>query len=80
MNMTPWTLSADVLIVGGGFAGVLGMFLGVPIFACLQTLVKYLTDRQLEKRHMPLEACEYVHRDQEPMPPAEPPAPPTETN
>ena len=22
MNMTPWTLSADVLIVGGGFAGM----------------------------------------------------------
>ena len=73
-----WVVVA--ITVGGGFAGVLGMFLGVPIFACLQTLVKYLTDRQLEKRHMPLEACEYVHRDQEPMPPEEPPAPPTETN
>ena len=22
MNMTPWTLSADVLIVGGGFTGM----------------------------------------------------------
>ena len=73
-----WVVVA--ITVGGGFAGVLGMFLGVPIFACLQTLVKYLTDRRLEKRHMPLEACEYVHRDQEPMPPEEPPAPPTETN
>lgn len=73
-----WVVVA--ITVGGGFAGVLGMFLGVPIFACLQTLVKYLTDRRLEKRHMPLEACEYVHRDQEPMPPEEPPAPPTEPN
>ena len=73
-----WVVVA--ITVGGGFAGVLGMFLGVPIFACLQTLVKYLTDRRLEKRHMPLEACEYVRRDQEPMPPEEPPAPPTETN
>ena len=73
-----WVVVA--ITVGGGFAGVLGMFLGVPIFACLQTLVKYLTDRRLENRHMPLEACEYVHRDQEPMPPEEPPAPPTETN
>lgn len=73
-----WVVVA--ITVGGGFAGVLGMFLGVPIFACLQTLVKYLTDRRLEKRHMPLEACEYVHRDQEPMPPEEPPVPPTETN
>ena len=72
-----WVVVA--ITVGGGFAGVLGMFLGVPIFACLQTLVKYLTDRQLEKRHMPLEACEYVHRDQEPMPPEEPPAPPTDS-
>jgi len=39
-----WVVVA--ITVGGGFAGVLGMFLGVPIFACLQTLVKYLTDRR----------------------------------
>ena len=59
--------------------GVL-LFLGVPIFACLQVLVRWLLNTRLEKRHMPLEACEYVHRDQEPMPPEEPPVPPTETN
>ena len=50
-------------LVGGGFGGVLGMFLGVPVFACLQALVKFLVDRRLEKRNMPLEAHKYVGRE-----------------
>ncbi|MDO4811639.1 MAG: AI-2E family transporter [Eubacteriales bacterium] len=58
-----WVVVA--ILVGGGFGGVLGMFLGVPIFACLQVLVKFLIDRRLTKRHMPLEACEYVERERE---------------
>lgn len=56
-----WVVVA--ILVGGGFGGVLGMFLGVPIFACLQTLVKFLIDRRLAKRNMPLEAHEYVERE-----------------
>ena len=40
-----WVIVA--ILVGGGFGGVLGMFLGVPIFACVQELVKYLLDRRL---------------------------------
>ena len=38
------------------------MFLGVPIFACLQELVKYLLDRRLRRRDMPTEAYAYVER------------------
>lgn len=53
------------ILVGGGFGGVLGMFLGVPVFACLQALVKFLVDRRLEKRNMPLQAHKYVKRERE---------------
>ena len=48
------------ILLGGGFFGVLGMFLGVPVFACLQVLVKYLVDRRLRRRNMPTEAYCYV--------------------
>lgn len=55
-----WVIVA--ILIGGGLGGVLGMFLGVPIFACLQVLVKFLVDRRLTKRNMPIEAHEYVER------------------
>ena len=58
-----WVVVA--ILVGGGFGGLMGMFLGVPICACLQALTKYLVDRRLRKRGMPVEAYAYVHRDQE---------------
>lgn len=58
-----WVVVA--ILVGGGFGGVLGMFLGVPVCACLQVLVKFLVDRRLEKRNMPLEAHQYVNRGRE---------------
>ena len=62
-----WVIVA--ILVGGGFGGVLGMFLGVPIFACLQVLVRWLLNTRLEKRHMPLQAWEYVRRDRQAAPP-----------
>ena len=55
-----WVIVA--ILVGGGFGGVLGMFLGVPIFACVQELVKYLLNRRLRHRDMPTEAYAYVER------------------
>ena len=55
-----WVVVA--ILVGGGLGGVLGMFLGVPVFACLQALIKFLVDRRLAKRNMPLEAHTYVER------------------
>lgn len=55
-----WVIVA--ILVGGGFGGVLGMFIGVPVFACVQELVKYLTDRRLRRRNMPTEAYAYVGR------------------
>ena len=56
-----WVIVA--ILVGGGFFGVLGMVLGVPVFAAIQTLAKYLVDRKLTQRGMPVEAQEYVQRD-----------------
>ena len=53
-----WVIVA--ILIGGGFFGVIGMFLGVPVFACLQALVKWLMDNRLRKRGMPTEACAYV--------------------
>lgn len=63
-----WVVVA--ILVGGGFGGVLGMFLGVPVFACIQVLVKHLVDQRLRRRNMPTEAYHYVDRDQPPKPPA----------
>ncbi len=59
-----WVVVA--ILVGGGFFGLMGMFLGVPICACLQELVRFLVNRRLKKRNMPLDARTYVTRDKEP--------------
>lgn len=58
-----WVIIA--ILVGGGIDGILGMFIGVPVCACLAELVKYLTNKRLEKRGMPTEAYHYTaeHRD-----------------
>lgn len=61
-----WVIVA--ILVGGGFGGVLGMFLGVPVFACAQELVKFLMDRRLRRRDMPTEAYAYVDRAKEKAP------------
>ena len=58
-----WVIVA--ILVGGGFFGVAGMFLGVPVFACLQALFKYLMNRRLESRGLPVEACAYASFGQE---------------
>ena len=55
-----WVIVA--ILVGGGFFGVPGMFFGVPVFACLRMLVKWLMDRRLTRRGMPTEASAYVVR------------------
>ena len=53
-----WVIAA--ILVGGGFFGVAGMFFGVPVFACLRLLIKWLVDRRLTRRGMPTEASAYV--------------------
>ena len=60
-----WVIVA--IVVGGGFGGVLGMFLGVPIFACINSLVHWFTDRTLAKKGVPDDAL----FDPAPIPPAD---------
>ena len=68
-----WVIVA--ILVGGGFAGVLGMFIGVPVFACMQELIKHLMDRRLRKRGMPTEAYAYVGRAKDAPPEDAAPSP-----
>ncbi|MFV0479636.1 MAG: AI-2E family transporter [Anaerorhabdus sp.] len=43
------------IIVGGGFFGVVGMFLGVPMFAVVYILVKNIVDRRLKEKGIVVE-------------------------
>ena len=40
-----WVIVA--ILIGGGFFGVLGMFLGVPVFACFYAAVGYFSGKRL---------------------------------
>ncbi len=43
-----WIIVA--ILVGGGFCGILGMFLGVPVFACVYSAVQSLCNASLRKK------------------------------
>ena len=43
-----WVIVA--ILIGGGFFGVLGMFLGVPVFACVYAAVNHFTDQRLAEK------------------------------
>ena len=43
-----WVIVA--ILIGGGFFGVPGMFLGVPVFACFYALVGYYSTKRLRKK------------------------------
>ena len=43
-------LVSVAILVGGGFGGVLGMFLGVPVFACIHSAVSFLCESSLRKK------------------------------
>ena len=40
------------ILVGGGFFGVLGMFLGVPVFSIIYVVTKAVVEKQLEKKNI----------------------------
>lgn len=46
-----WVIIA--ILVGGSFFGILGMFFGVPVCACLYSLVNFLLDARLRKKGLP---------------------------
>ena len=53
-----WVIIA--ILVGGSFFGVAGMFFGVPVCACLYSLVAFLVERRLAERDLPVETERYT--------------------
>jgi predicted PurR-regulated permease PerM len=45
-----WIMFA--IILGGGFFGLLGMFLGVPIFAVVYVIVKEIVNQRLKDKEI----------------------------
>lgn len=48
------------LVIGGGFFGILGMLLSVPVCAVLYMLFKDFVENKLRKRNLPSATAEYV--------------------
>ncbi len=53
-----WVIVA--ILVGGGVGGVLGMFLGVPVFACIYTGVRTYSAYRLKRRGLPTDTASYA--------------------
>lgn len=52
-----WVIVA--ILLGGGLFGVMGMFLGVPVFACFYTAVRAYASYRLEKKGLPTDTESY---------------------
>ena len=52
-----WVIVA--ILVGGGLWGILGMFIGVPTFACIYTGVRKFSEWRLEKKGLPTHSYNY---------------------
>lgn len=53
-----WVIIA--ILVGGGFFGIAGMFFGVPVCACLHSLINFFVDMRLRKKGLPVEPAGYA--------------------
>ena len=53
-----WVIIA--ILVGGGFFGIAGMFFGVPVCACLNSLINFFVDARLRKKGLSPEPSEYA--------------------
>ena len=73
-----WVIVA--ILVGGGLWGVAGMFLGVPLFACLYTALGNFSVWRLRQKGLPVNSRNYAtHEPVFDLPPEDkPPAPPPE--
>lgn len=47
--------------IGASTFGVAGMLLGVPVFACLYSLVRHLCNYMLQKKNLPMDTVEYMN-------------------
>lgn len=54
------------ITVCSSLLGLLGMFLGVPIFAVIYAAVKTFIEKRLEKKNLPSDTTYYIHSDFEP--------------
>ena len=54
------------ITVFSGLFGILGMFIGVPVFAVIYAAFKTLINKRLEIKHMPVETSYYVDYDYDP--------------
>ena len=59
-----WVIFA--ITVFSGLFGVLGMFIGVPIFAVIYAAIKTFINERLECKNLPVKTDYYVHSDFEP--------------
>lgn len=55
---TFWILFA--ILVGGGLFGLLGMFLGVPVFSVIYTLISRALDKRLLKKNLSTDTKDYL--------------------
>ncbi len=63
-----WVIVA--ILLGGGLFGVMGMFLGVPAFACVYTAVRAYSAYRLKQKGLPEDtASYYTHEPVRPRPP-----------
>ena len=54
------------ITVFSGLFGILGMFIGVPMFAVIYAAFKTLINKRLEIKHMPVETGYYIDYDYDP--------------
>ena len=52
-----WVIVA--ILVGGGLGGILGMFIGVPAFACVYTGIRKFSEWLLAKKGLPIHSYNY---------------------
>ena len=57
-----WVMFA--IFVGGGLFGIPGLFLGVPVFAVIYSMVKNVTEMRLARKGYPVESETYYELDE----------------
>ncbi|MBP3917833.1 MAG: AI-2E family transporter [Clostridia bacterium] len=58
IGLSPLWIVVSITVMGGLF-GVFGMFVGVPTFAVIYTIIKEITEMNLEKKGMPSDTDSY---------------------
>jgi len=53
-----WVIIA--ILAGGSFFGIVGMFFGVPVCACLRCMTDFFMDVRLRKKGLPVDPADYA--------------------